>query len=144
MTLELSHVIRGSYDYISSVSGLNSIFSSVFYTSLVLSIILIILIIAIYPAKKNASFWSVIKLFIYTLLTTVFVLYIYGSAIDNNYKKKYNSEKNHEFFGDIGTNNITHSNEFVKLGSSKNVSRDDRTNYMNSIQGLNSRDFNDI
>jgi hypothetical protein len=65
MTIEFNSFFGNISNSIYLVTGLNHIFSSVLYTSLVLSIMIIIMVMLIYPGEEKSPSWLIIKLFLY-------------------------------------------------------------------------------
>ncbi len=72
-----------------STTGLHSVFSSILYTSIILSIIVLLILMFIYPCKKGTPSWILIKIFLYVLSINTIVFAIHNSIIKNNYKEKY-------------------------------------------------------
>jgi hypothetical protein len=89
MAIEINSFFGGICNSIYSATGLNHIFSSVLYTSIMLSITIILVIMLLYPGKKGTPVWVIFKLFLYIMMIITVVFSIHNSFIKNNYKEKY-------------------------------------------------------
>jgi Ca2+/Na+ antiporter len=141
MPIEIGSVLGGICNKTYSITGLNVIFSSIINTAIVLTLITLILIMVIYPCKKNTPMWLLFKLFLYILISIVFVLYLHNSTIKNNYEKKYRNNNLEKFIGGMESNSITHSNDIIEV-SPNHSKKDIKLNEMDKYDDLNV-DLND-
>lgn len=88
MTIEIGHFLGDISNSTYSSSGLNSIFGSVLYTSILLSIVLLLIICFIYPCKKNTPLWVTFKLMFYVFIGVLSILYLHHGALYHKYEKK--------------------------------------------------------
>lgn len=124
MAVEFNSFLGGLTNSIYSVVGLNHIFSSVLYTSIVLSVLVVLLIIMLYPCKKGTPMWILFKLFLYVLMLIVVVFSIHNSFIKNDYKEKYLKSNVNNLINNIHGGHV-YGEEMVKVSPQLNQSYDE-------------------
>ncbi len=82
--------------------GINGIFGSVLYTSLILTMILIIIVALLVPKKKNTKSWVMFKLFIYTLISVLGVVALHNSIVKSTYQVRYQDRNAETLLSHIG------------------------------------------
>lgn len=115
MAIEINSFFGGICNSIYSATGLNYIFSSVLYTSLVLSVIIILMILLLYPAKRGSPAWLILKLFLYILMAITIVFSIHNSFIRNNYKEKYLNNNVSSLMDNIHGGGLVYGNDKIKV-----------------------------
>jgi hypothetical protein len=117
MAIEFSSVFGTISNGIYSIPFMNTILSSVLYTSIILSILLIIVIMFIYPGKKNSSSWVLVKLFIYLTIANVVVLSAHHSIMNNKYKERDSNDDSVKFIDNISKRggNVVYANDSVQV-----------------------------
>lgn len=93
MPLEFSKLCGDAYTYSFASTGLNKIFKSNLYTSLLLTVLIIFIIILLFPSKKDTPFYILFKIGFYIFITSYVIMFFHGCVIKNiNSKKKENEE----------------------------------------------------
>lgn len=88
MPIDIGQSLKNLTDYTVGNSILNGIFSSSLVVSLLISILIVLLVVFTYPSKKHVSYHSIIKLFMYVLITVGAIQLIHSSVIKFTYKKE--------------------------------------------------------
>lgn len=86
MAIEFGTLFSDATKSLCNTSGMRSTFNSILWVSLILSIIMILLMIIFYPRKGN-SFWSILKIFMYSLIANATVLTIHDSCVQHEFDK---------------------------------------------------------
>lgn len=130
MTIEINSFFGSIYNSFYSVTGLNKIFSSVVYTSILISGLIVLLLMFLYPCKKNTPLWILFKIFIYILTIMVFTLSIHNSLVRNRYKSQYQDTSINNMMDTIhgGRNDIVYNNEKMQVNPKLNTSCIDSRN----------------
>jgi len=93
MPLECSKLFDDAYEFSFSSIGLNKIFKSNLYTSILLTAIIIFIIVLLFPSKQNTPICILFKVGFYIFIVSYITLFLYGCVIKNtNSKKKENEE----------------------------------------------------
>lgn len=113
MPIELSDTLKNTFGMSFASRGLNNLFCSKIYTTIILTIIIIILIIIIYPCKKGTPFWVVGKLGLYIFISTLVVLFVHNGIVYESYKKEISGDEDDEFVNNVidGKNNVAFNSE---------------------------------
>lgn len=102
MPFELSESLKNTCSFTFASRGMNGLFCSKFYTTLILTILILILITVIYPCKKGTPFWIVGKLGFYIFTATLAILFIHDGVVYSSYKKEIAGGANDEFVRTLG------------------------------------------
>jgi hypothetical protein len=97
MPIELSESLKNTCGVTFASRGMNGLFCSKFYTTLILTIMILILITVIYPCKKGTPFWIVGKLGFYIFATTLAILFLHDGVVYSSYKKEVAGGEGDEF-----------------------------------------------
>jgi hypothetical protein len=97
MPIELSESLKNTCGVTFASRGMNGLFCSKFYTTLILTIIILILITVIYPCKKGTPFWIVGKLGFYIFAATLAILFLHDGVVYSSYKKEVAGGEGDEF-----------------------------------------------
>jgi hypothetical protein len=112
MPFELSESLKKTCGMTFASRGLNTLFSSNFYTTLILTILILLLITVIYPCKKGTPFWLVGKLGFYIFITTLAILFIHDGVSYTAYQKSVVGGEDDEFVESLGgSDNIAFSGD---------------------------------
>lgn len=76
------------------------------YTSIIISVMLVIIVIVIYPAQRGASGYSLFKVFLYSTITSLLIIYMHNSILKHNLEDKYANG----IFSDV-MNNVSHGSQ---------------------------------
>ncbi len=101
MAIEIGSFFGGICNSFYFATGLNNIFISITYTSILLSGIIILIIMLIYPCKKNTPLWRLLKVFLYISTASVIILSIHSSFMKNKYKETYLNSNVDKFMDNI-------------------------------------------
>lgn len=126
MAIEFNVLTGGISNYLYEIPMLNSAFSNVLYTSIILSILLMIILLFIYPCSnsrgsrgsKSESKTNVfIKLFLYLVLVNTGILTIHHSMVSTKYKEKLANSTNEAFINNITQRggNVVYSDENIRV-----------------------------
>ena len=97
MPIELSESLKNTCGVTFASRGMNGLFCSKFYTTLILTIMILILITVIYPCKKGTPFWIVGKLGFYIFAATLAILFLNDGVVYSSYKKEVAGGEGDEF-----------------------------------------------
>lgn len=97
MPIELSESLKNTCGVTFASRGMNGLFCSKFYTTLILTIMILILITVIYPCKKGTPFWIVGKLGFYIFAATLAILFLHDGVVYSSYKKEVAGGEGDEF-----------------------------------------------
>lgn len=97
MPIELSESLKNTCGVTFASRGMNGLFCSKFYTTLILTIMILILITVIYPCKKGTPFWIVGKLGFYIFAATLAILFLHDGVVYSSYKKEVAGGEDDEF-----------------------------------------------
>lgn len=116
MPIEMSTFLGGMTNSVYSVTGFNKIFSSVAYTSIILSVIILIILMFIYPCKKDTPSWILLKVLLYVFIINIAILSLHNSIIKNDYKEKYLNTNIDTFMTNINNrDNAIYEQDNVKV-----------------------------
>jgi hypothetical protein len=116
MPFELSESLKNTCGLTFASRGMNGLFCSKFYTTLILTIMILILITIIYPGKKGTPFWIIGKLGLYIFVACLAVLFIHDGVVYNSYKKEVAGGNNDEFVSHLyGNENIAFKDDNVSV-----------------------------
>ena len=102
MPFQLSESLKNTCGVTFASRGMNGLFCSKFYTTIILTILILLLITIIYPCKKGTPFWIVGKLGIYIFAATLTILFIHDGVIYNSFKKEMSGGASDEFVRTLG------------------------------------------
>jgi hypothetical protein len=117
MPFELSESLKNTCGVTFASRGMNGLFCSKFYTTLILTIMILILITVIYPCKKGTPFWVVGKLGIYIFGACFALLFIHDGVMYNSYKNEVAGGADDDFVKVLGGDNnigLTCENHSIK------------------------------
>ena len=97
MPIELSESLKNTCGVTFASRGMNGLFCSKFYTTLILTIMILILITVIYPCKKGTPFWIVGKLGFYIFAATLAILFLHDGVVYSSYKKEVAGDDGDKF-----------------------------------------------
>jgi hypothetical protein len=107
MPIELSESLKNTCGVTFASRGMNGLFCSKFYTTLILTIMILILITVIYPCKKGTPFWIVGKLGFYIFAATLAILFLHDGVVYSSYKKEVAGGEGDEFVEALnGSDNV--------------------------------------
>ena len=107
MPIELSESLKNTCGVTFASRGMNGLFCSKFYTTLILTIMILILITVIYPCKKGTPFWIVGKLGFYIFAATLAILFLHDGVVYSSYKKEVAGDEGDEFIKSLnGGDNV--------------------------------------
>ncbi len=116
MPIEMGTFLGGMTNSVYSVTGLNKIFSSVAYTSIILSIIVLLIIMFIYPCKKDTPSWLLLKVLLYVFIINIAILSLHNSIVKNDYKEKYLNTNIDNFMNNVNNrDNGIYEEENIKV-----------------------------
>lgn len=116
MPIEMGTFLGGMTNSVYSVTGLNKIFSSVVYTSIILSIIVLLIIMFIYPCRKDTPSWLLLKVLLYVFIINIAILSLHNSIIKNDYKEKYLNSNIDNFMNNVNNrDNGIYDEENIKV-----------------------------
>lgn len=93
MTIEIGYFFNDIYDSAYS-SNLRVLFTNIFYTSLIISIIILLIICFTYPCRKGTPLYVTFKLVFYVFIFVLGILVIHQGVMEKSYEEKYNTETN--------------------------------------------------
>jgi len=112
MPIELSESLKNTCGVTFTSRGMNGIFCSKFYTTLILTIMILILITVIYPCKKGTPFWIVGKLGLYIFVATLAIIFLHDGVLYSSYKKEVAGGEGDEFVEALnGDDNVAFSGD---------------------------------
>ena len=97
MPFELSHSLKNTCGGSFASKGMNSLFSSRFYTTALLTVLIIIIIMIIYPVQKKTPIWVLAKLGFYIFLVSLGIIFIHDCIVYHDYAKTTESEESDKF-----------------------------------------------
>ena len=97
MPIELSESLKNTCGVTFASRGMNGLFCSKFYTTLILTIMILILITVIYPCKNGTPLWIVGKLGFYIFAATLAILFLHDGVVYSSYKKEVACGEGDEF-----------------------------------------------
>lgn len=119
MSIEINSLFGNITNSIYSTTGLNNLFVSIIWTSVILSIIIIIILMFMYPAKKGTPAWILFKIFLYIVAINTIILSVHNSIISNNYKEKYLDKSSDQFISNINkSGGYKLNNDHIKVNPS--------------------------
>ena len=101
MPLEIGELFKSTCDMSFASKGLNSLFCSKVYTSLISTIICLILIMIIYPSKSKTKIWVFFKLGFYIFITNIIISFIHDGVIHNENSKKITKDNDEKILDGI-------------------------------------------
>jgi hypothetical protein len=101
MPVELSEILKNTYGMTFASRGINTIFYSKMYTTIILTIIILIIITIIYPCKKGTPFWIVGKTGLYIFISILTVICIHDGVVYSTFNTKSISKSSDEFVEEL-------------------------------------------
>ncbi len=120
MPIEISNFFSDINTSMFNIIGLNRIFTSVIYTSLLISVIVMIIVLFLYPYKKSTPSYLFIKSFLYITMAVTIILALHSSFIRTYYRAKSQDTELNSFVDRVGGNN--HSEDSVPIVPSQVIS----------------------
>jgi hypothetical protein len=138
MPVVLSETLKKTRGLTMSSRGMTSLFSSKFYTTLIITIIVLILITIIYPCRSGTPIWIVGKLGFYIFITTLAILFMHDGVLYDTYQKKSVIGTDDEFIESLGgESNVAFGGDNLPVNP-KFIS----DNYTNSVNNCEDNDTN--
>jgi ABC-type glucose/galactose transport system permease subunit len=122
MPLELSKVVKNTCQLSMNSRGLNVIFCSKIYTTVVLTFVIIILIMLIYPSKKNTSGFVFVKLCIYIFIATLGTIMIHDGVLHNDTMEKTGCFESDDFVDRISADDVVYGDDSIEITANTGVS----------------------
>jgi hypothetical protein len=107
MAIQFSEIFNNLNNSVYSVPIFNTILGSIFYTSIILSILVIIMVVFISPDNTIAP-TSFTKMFIYLFIINTLVFSAHYSMQADKYKEKSNEHASTEFITNINRSGGAH------------------------------------
>ena len=123
MPIELSDSLKNTCGFNFVSRGMNRLFCSKFYTTLILTIIVLILITVIYPCQKGTPYWVVGKLGLYIFVGILVILFIHDGVLYSSIEKEVKGGLNDEFVRTIGgynDDNIVFAGDSIRVEPAMN------------------------
>jgi hypothetical protein len=113
--IEISNFLGGITNSASSSIGLNSIFTSILKSAIVLALLVLLIIMFIYPCKKGTPAWVLLKVYLYVFAVSLFFFYVHNSINCSKYEEKHLDRNVDNFIENIGGHNIYHEDKMDVL-----------------------------
>ena len=115
MPIELSESLKNTCGSQFVSRGMNRLFCSKFYTTLILTIIILILIMIIYPCQKGTPYWVLGKLGLYIFVGSLVILFIHDGVLYSTIKKEIKGGESDAFISSIGGDNVVFGGEAMPV-----------------------------
>jgi hypothetical protein len=104
MPIDICSSINNISHYVFGSTVLNGLLSSSIIMAIIITIIMIILVMIMYPAKKGTSFTILVKMAIYMLLSTIFIVFLHDSVLKCLYQDHVKETDDESILGGTTTN----------------------------------------
>lgn len=125
MPFELSESLKNTCGMTFASRGMNRLFCSKFYTTLILTIMILILITIIYPGKKGTPFWILGKLGLYIFVSCLAILFIHDGVMYSSYKKEVSGGADDDFVRALGGDDVVFGGDNVLVNPTLGVDKPD-------------------
>jgi hypothetical protein len=116
MPVELSDSLKNTFGMTFASRGMNNLFYSKIFTTLILTIMILILITIIYPCKKGTPFWIIGKLGLYIFLSCLAILFIHDGVVYSTYQNDISGGASDEFVRALdGRDNVAFGDDNVDI-----------------------------
>ena len=99
MPFECSKLFDDAYEFSFSSIGLNKIFKSNLYTSILLTTLIVFIIVLLFPSKKDTPICILFKIGLYIFITSYITIFLYGCVIKNANNKKIETDEIMQYGG---------------------------------------------